>query len=82
MNDELVTRDDRPDRRAASGRRVRSKNGCWSSSSSRFLACIVPELGQAGLDRVDRRAAGEPEDDQQDGAGGEGRDDDRKMGIG
>ena len=25
-----------------------------------------PELGQAGLDRVDRRAAGEPDDDEQD----------------
>ena len=31
-----------PDSRPASGRRVRSKNGCWSSSSSRFLACIDP----------------------------------------
>ena len=31
-----------PDRRAASGLIVRSKNGCWSSSSSRFLAVIDP----------------------------------------
>ena len=79
----LATRDMRPDSRAASGRSVRSRNGCWSSSSSRFFACIVPELGQAGLDRVDRRAAGQAEDDQQDGAGRDGRDEDReRMGIG
>src|SRR5690242_15250497 len=31
-----------PERRTASGRTVRSKNGCWSSSSSRFRACIDP----------------------------------------
>src|SRR3990172_1180788 len=31
-----------PDRRPASGRIVRSKNGCWSSSSSRFFAVIEP----------------------------------------
>ena len=37
-----------------------------------------PELGQAGLDRVDRRAAGQAEDDEQDGAGREGGDDDRR----
>ena len=42
VNDELVTRETVPDSRAASGRRVRSMNGCWSSSSSRFLACIDP----------------------------------------
>ncbi len=42
LNDELVTRATLPDRRAASGRSVRSMNGCWSSSSSRFLACIDP----------------------------------------
>ena len=42
LNDELVTRDTLPDIRAASGRSVRSMNGCCSSSSSRFLACIVP----------------------------------------
>src|SRR3954469_24883950 len=41
-NDVLVTRDMVPDRRAASGRRVRSTNGAWSSSSSRFLACMDP----------------------------------------
>ena len=35
-----------------------------------------PELGQAGLDRVDRRAAGQPEDDQEDGAASEGGDED------
>ena len=39
---ELATRDIRPEGRAASGRSVRSRNGCWSSSSSRFLACIAP----------------------------------------
>ena len=38
----LVMRWTEPDRRPASGRTVRSKKGCWSSSSSRFLACIEP----------------------------------------
>ena len=56
-------------------------NGCWSSSSSRFLACIGPELGQAGLDRVDRRAAGQAHDDQEDGAGRDAGDEDGKDGI-
>ena len=42
MNDELVTRETEPDSRPTSGRIVRSMNGAWSSSSSRFLACIVP----------------------------------------
>ena len=32
-----------------------------------------PELGQPGLDRVDRRAAGQPDEDQQDRAGRDGR---------
>src|SRR6476659_166451 len=41
-NDELATRDIEPETRFASGRSVRSMNGCWSSSSSRFLACIDP----------------------------------------
>src|SRR4029079_14037604 len=41
-NDELATRDIRPETALASGRSVRSMNGCWSSSSSRFLACIAP----------------------------------------
>ena len=41
-----------------------------------------PELGQPGLDRVDRRAAGESDDDEKDRAGGEGRDDDGMMSIG
>ena len=30
-----------------------------------------PELGQAGLDRVDRRAAGEAQEDEQDRQGGD-----------
>src|SRR6185436_4995099 len=42
LNDALVTRATEPDRRPASERSVRSMNGCWSSSSSRFLACIDP----------------------------------------
>ncbi len=42
LNEVLVIRDMRPDSRLASGRSVRSTNGCWSSSSSRFLACIDP----------------------------------------
>src|SRR6478672_618269 len=41
-NDELAIRDIEPETRFASGRSVRSMNGCWSSSSSRFLACIAP----------------------------------------
>ena len=41
-NELLATRDMRPVSRPASGRSVRSRNGAWSSSSSRFLACIVP----------------------------------------
>ena len=31
------------------------------------------ELGQPGLDRIDRRAAGQAEDDEQDGGGRDGR---------
>src|SRR5215218_7517974 len=42
VNDVLATRDIRPDSRLASGRSVRSTRGCWSSSSSRFFACIDP----------------------------------------
>ena len=42
VNEVLATRDIRPDSRFASGRRVRSMSGCWSSSSSRFFACIDP----------------------------------------
>ena len=38
----LVMRWTLPERRIASGRTVRSKKGCWSSSSSRFLACMEP----------------------------------------
>src|SRR4029079_1647987 len=41
-NDELATRDIEPETRFASGRSVRSMNGCWSSRPSRFLACIAP----------------------------------------
>src|SRR5436190_5267674 len=41
-NELLATRDIDPERRATSGRSVRSTKGCWSSSSSRFFACIVP----------------------------------------
>ena len=42
LNDALDMRETLPDIRLASGRRVRSMNGCWSSSSSRFLACMDP----------------------------------------
>ncbi len=42
VKDDEVNRETVPERRPASGRIVRSKNGAWSSSSSRFLACIVP----------------------------------------
>src|SRR5215204_3131557 len=42
VKDVVATRDIRPERPAASGRSVRSMNGAWSSSSSRFLACMVP----------------------------------------
>jgi hypothetical protein len=61
LNDEEATRFIRPDSDAASGRRVRSKNGCWSSSSSRFLASIVPSwvsrawTGSIGAEPVNPR---------------------------
>src|SRR5665811_1291459 len=42
VNDAEVKREMLSDRRPASGLIVRSKNGCWSSISSRFLACMVP----------------------------------------
>src|SRR5450756_606263 len=42
VNDAEVKRETLSDRRPASGLIVRSKNGCWSSISSRFLACMVP----------------------------------------
>ena len=42
------------DSRAISGRRVRSANGCCSSSSSRLLGLEAAQLGQSSLDRVDR----------------------------
>ena len=54
-----------------SGRSVRSMRGCWSSSSSRFLACMVPSWVEPGLDRVDGRPAGQPDEDQEDRAGRE-----------
>ena len=41
-NDELVMRATVPASLVASGRMVRSKNGCWSSSSSRLRAFIDP----------------------------------------
>src|SRR3954454_10226562 len=40
--EELAMRFDLSDSRATSGRSVRSMNGAWSSSSSRFFACIDP----------------------------------------
>src|SRR5487761_2309509 len=42
LNDAVVNWETVPERRLASGLNVRSRNGCWSSISSRFLACIVP----------------------------------------
>src|SRR5450759_3151320 len=42
VNDAEVKREMLSDRWPASGLIVRSKNGCWSSISSRFLACMVP----------------------------------------
>ena len=42
VNDVLAMLDIRPERRFMSGRSVRSASGAWSSSSSRFLACMVP----------------------------------------
>src|SRR5664280_1908931 len=41
-NDADDIRETPPEKRLTSGLRVRSRNGCWSSISSRFLACIVP----------------------------------------
>src|SRR5450759_1485601 len=42
VNDADVKRETPPERRAARGLNVRSRKGCWSSISSRFLACMVP----------------------------------------
>src|SRR5664280_3519712 len=41
-NDADDIRETPPEKRLTSGFRVRSRNGCWSSISSRFFACIVP----------------------------------------
>src|SRR5664280_1565190 len=41
-NDADDIRETPPEKRLTSGLKVRSRNGCWSSISSRFLACIVP----------------------------------------
>src|SRR5512141_914986 len=42
LKDWLVMRATEPDRRPAKGRSVRSMSGAWSSSSSRFFACMLP----------------------------------------
>ena len=76
-NELLATRDIRPDRPAASGRRVRSRNGCWSSSSSRFFACIVPSWVRRAWTGSTGELPARPEGDEQDRAGGGRRDDDR-----
>ena len=69
VNDVLAMPDMRPERRFMSGRSVRSASGAWSSSSSRFLACIVPSwLRRAWTGSTDGLLA-ESDEDQQDRAG-------------
>ena len=65
----------RPRGGPTSGRSVRSKNGCWSSSSSRFLACIEPSWVRRAWTGSTGCAAGEAEDDEQDRRRGDGRED-------
>ena len=78
-NDVLVIRATEPDRRAASGRRVRSRNGAWSSSSSRFLACMVPSWVSRAWTGSTARPLGQSGDDEQDGPrGSRGDQDDRQ----
>ena len=73
-----MIRDIRPDRRPASGRSGPLDERLLELELLEVLGLHRPELGQAGLDRVDRRRAGEAQDDEQDGAGREGGDDDRQ----
>src|SRR5258708_18264565 len=49
-----------PERRAASGRIVRSKNGCWSSSSWRSFAVIWPSWERRCLSGSSSRAPARP----------------------
>ena len=51
-------------------------NGAWSSSSSRFFACIVPSWVRRAWTGSTGALPARPEDDQEDRAGGEGGDDD------
>ena len=51
-------------------------NGLLELELLEVLGLHRAELGQAGLDRVDRRAAGKAEDDQEDRSGREGGDGD------
>src|SRR4051812_21459175 len=56
LNELEVTRETAPDRRSASGLTVRSKNGCWSSSSWRSFAVMAPSWvrrARSGSSRVE-----------------------------
>src|SRR3972149_700326 len=74
----LVTRCTAPESRSASGRTVRSKNGCWSSSSSRGLACIEPSCVRRGRAGMARPRAGQAEEDEEDRQRRDAGDDQRK----
>ncbi len=76
LNEVLVTRETLPDRRMRERAQGPLDERLLELELLEVLGLHRPELGQPGLDRVDRRAAGQPDDDEEDGAGGEGRDDD------
>ena len=70
-----------PERRPASGRTVRSKNGSLELELLEVLRLHRPELGEAGLDRVDRRSAGQADRDQENREGGGAGDQDGDQGF-
>ena len=82
LNDVLVTRPTPPDIRAGKRAQGPLDERLLELELLEVLGLHRPELGQAGLDRVDRRAAGEPEEDQQDGAGRDAGDERGEEGIG
>ena len=75
-NDVLVTRDMVPDRRWRERTQRALDERRLKLEFLEVLGLHGPELGQACLDRVDRRTAGEADDDEQDAAGRNSRDDD------
>ena len=76
LNDGLVTRDTLPDSRAGERAQGPLDERLLELELLEVLRLHRPELGQAGLDRIDRRAADQPDDDQQDGGGRDAGDQD------